>query len=857
MMHTPRLLVYITVCLLFPGTSSGHSPHHVITDVAVSAAEYSQNHVFILITDQIFRLEGPGSSWKNLVNGLNNKYLFTSLSISPQYETDKTLFVASAGDGIYRSTDGGDSWQKVNAGMDSPKISKLSISTDFINDRRLLAAVASGGVWRSDDGGDSWSRVLTEGVQVADFAEVSGSNGQPIVIAGDSMGRVWRSEDNGRLWEIVYQLPEAIVISSVAGRANELFLGTRDNGLYRSNDSGYTFSRVDEFRSLRRKDCQGNDLADPVSDSYITSVAFSPRDVDGSKIFVTTWYNGVFVSDDHGDTWSLWSDGLSCDRQADDLGVPHFRHIAISHRDNGDSMYWLGSFDGLFASTGNESPWQRQETLPLGLIKGMAVSSGKDNLLVIALGTYGGGFYLSEDRGSNWAIGNKGLQTTRLTDLSFSPEFGVNGVIYAGASGRLLKSSDRGRSWQPINLQNSSFRIRVLNKLDGWGLPTAWLRSSGSQRPSRVYPTHIVTSRESEEDRVLFTTRADGVMAFDGLSESVASLWSKTDRLMNSLEISPDFKRDHTLFSSIRGAGLLRSENGGIEWVPINNGLEFVKHWAVNRDGGDFRRDVIIAVSPDFRTDNILFAGSPAGDGLYVSHDRGDSWARIAPGSEQAPALVLAIAVSPGFRIDNTLMVSIKGQGLFRSVDRGLQFDAVADQLIAENASIELLEYSPGFLNDQSLVAASDEKLFISGDRGNSWSELQRPVRYEDMRNVVLFAGDWEQRIGEHYSAMSETVSSGVGDSARLRFVGGGIRWVGSRGPEYGTAEVFVDDELVDTVRCHSSELENMQELFVSHELEFGVHTIEIRVASEQTEERSADISIDGFDILPARITAH
>jgi len=87
--------------------------------------------------------------------------------------------------------------------------------------------------------------------------------------------------------------------------------------------------------------------------------------------------------------------------------------------------------------------------------------------------------------------------------------------------------------------------------------------------------------------------------------------------------------------------------------------------------------------------------------------------------------------------------------------------------------------------------------------------------------------------------------------------VGGGIRWVGSRGPEYGTAEIFVDDALVDTVRCHSSELENMQELYISQELEFGAHTIEIRVVAGQTERRTAVIGIDGFDVLPARITAH
>jgi hypothetical protein len=218
---------------------------------------------------------------------------------------------------------------------------------------------------------------------------------------------------------------------------------------------------------------------------------------------------------------------------------------------------------------------------------------------------------------------------------------------------------------------------------------------------------------------------------------------------------------------------------------------------------------------------------------------------------------ILAIAISPDFREDNTLMLSIKGRGLSRSVDRGVHFDVVGEQLIAANASVELLDFSPGFSNDQLIVAASDEDLFVSKDHGDTWSRILRPVRYEDMRDVVLFDGDWDRQTGKQYSAMTETLTTSVGDSASLQFVGGGIRWLGSRGPDYGSAEVYVDGELVDTVRCHSSEREYMQELFISQELGFGVHTIEVRLVSEQAAGKTAIIGVDGFDVLPARIVTH
>jgi photosystem II stability/assembly factor-like uncharacterized protein len=669
------------------------------------------------------------------------------------------------------------------------------------------------------------------------------------------MGRVWRSADNGRLWEITYAFPGATTISSVAGTAGELYVGTQENGLYHSIDSGQTFSRIEQLQVFRRKDCNGNDFDEPLPDSHITSITLLPNDKGGNRVFVTTWYKGVFVSEDKGESWSTWNGGLSCDRQADDMATAHFRDLAISPRGNGEVIYWLGAFDGLFRSVGEDSQWQQLETLPLGLIKGMAVSSSAESSPAIALATYGGGFYLSEDRGTSWTIGNKGLLTTRLTDLAFSPEYKADGVIYAGASRRLLKSSDNGHSWQRIDLHKTDFGTRVLNKLDRWGMPTSWLRSSDSSATSPIYPTFIVALPGS--DRVLFATRFHGVMAFDESSESVEPVWAGTDQIMNSLTISPNFERDRTMYSSIRGEGVFRSEDGGAEWTPVNRGLNFVDDWTANPERGDFRRDLFVAISPDFESDQTLYSGSPAGDGLYMSHDRGTSWARIAGGIETLPAPVLAIAISPEFQTDNTLLVSTKGQGIFRSVDRGLHFEAVGTQLIVENSSIELLEFSPDFVNDQSIVAASDEKLFLSDDLGDSWSEVQRPIRYEDMRDVVSFSGGWERQRGEQYSAMTETVTSVAGESARLRFVGSGIRWLGSRGPEYGSAEVYIDNELVATVSCHSSELEHMQTLFVSQQIEFGAHTVEVRRVVEKTIAGSGIIGVDGFDVLPSRITTH
>jgi hypothetical protein len=77
-----------------------------------------------------------------------------------------------------------------------------------------------------------------------------------------------------------------------------------------------------------------------------------------------------------------------------------------------------------------------------------------------------------------------------------------------------------------------------------------------------------------------------------------------------------------------------------------------------------------------------------------------------------------------------------------------------------------------------------------------------------------------------------------------LRFIGGGIRWLGSTGPDCGSAQVAIDGALVASVSCHADEVMHMQDLFMKERLTPGPHTLVIRVMS-------GNVAVDAFDVLP------
>ena len=820
--------------------TSAHSPHDVIDAIGLSPIFEKDNTLFIIISDHLRKSTNGGVGWKELVNGLDHKNLLSSISISYAFETDQTLLVSSDGDGIYRSKNGGASWVGVNAGLNDLHIGLLAMSP-MAGNQIILAAGSRKGLYKSENGGDNWHKIIDD-LRVTAISYLPASGGKKILIGG-SLGVLYISQDAGETWNLFAQNPEwgAINLISLLPAVNArqpIIIGTEKKGLIKTTDEGLSFTSISKGL--------------PES-ANMRSLAISPAYAADATLFATTWHEAIFRSVDGGESWEKHAKGITKDSQADSpqYRSPHFRDIRISNSADQNKIMFLGGFDGLFKSLNSGNDWFQLETLPVSQIKGLAVSTGTDNYS-IAITTYGGGAYISKDKGESWLIANKGLKTTRLSDIAFSPNYPEDNTIYSASIGFLLKSTDAGQHWQKISLSPAKWRHwiwAILNKLKvPHSLSNKILEKSERQKK---WPTIICLSPIYSNNRELFfATRYHGIFrSFDG-GIKISRMWDGMQRPITALIVSPGLQEDGTLFASVRGMGVFKTRDKGKNWQPVNDGLPFVDEWEKLETIHQIAiKDVKLAISPSYSADQTVFVGSS--EGLFKTSDGGDRWQNLRMSASGRSEYVIGLALSPGFSEDGTLVVSLRGKGLFRSTDGGRTFKTIGNDLRQNNHSIEYIDFSPQYAVDHTIFAASDEELFKSTDEGNSWQVIKRPVRYENHREVFQYEGQWDIVKGDQYSASSISVCSETSAKANVYFVGTGVALIGPQDQNLGIAKIFIDDKFIAAVDQYSSDTASISELYYVRGLALSPHKLTIEVTGNKNPSSKGNrVSIDAVDVF-------
>lgn len=315
---------------------------------------------------------------------------------------DSTIMVATAGQGILRSNDDGQTWHRLGLkeAIEFDGVVR-ALAVDPTRPERIYAG-ADAGFCISDDGGAHWRRAdgTLNGMTVWSIA--IDPNDAALVYAGTgapSRAALFKSTDSGETWTRLppqiaefcagVNRPRLLTICVDADDSRQVWFGVEEGGVWRSRDGGLEWARVDGPGSAIRS-------------SDIHAVAILPATAEAAKTTLVLTVNAVYRSTDDGLTW----DGkLSRDR-----------------------------FDGLYYT---------RTVLPL---------PNQDGALLLAIGDGTPGrvtrLYRSSDRGLQWTQASVEV-APNSTFWALGGHAGDPERVFAGTKyGDLYRSDDGGRSWR-------------------------------------------------------------------------------------------------------------------------------------------------------------------------------------------------------------------------------------------------------------------------------------------------------------------------------------------------------------------------------------------------------------------------
>lgn len=199
--------------------------------------------IFIIESDYnngrsiLHRSSDYGTTWKVSQDSLPasaTRLVFNSLG---------HLFITSYGQGIFRSSDQGDSWTEVNNGLTDLTFNSIHVN----NDDQVIAGSWRGGVFISNDNGENWN--YSDIPNTAFWTGISNSMDE-IFLGSDGEG-VFFSDDGGMSWEQRNNGLTSIYVKSLAiDAADNLYIGSWNAGIFKSSDYGISWTNTGLEKNL-------------------------------------------------------------------------------------------------------------------------------------------------------------------------------------------------------------------------------------------------------------------------------------------------------------------------------------------------------------------------------------------------------------------------------------------------------------------------------------------------------------------------------------------------------------------------------------------------------------------------------
>ncbi len=601
---------------------------------AVAVAESNPDIVFIgmgevqlrgniMQGDGVYRSADAGKTWKHM--GLDNTQAIGRIRI------DKTnpdlVYVAALGKpsaasserGVYRSKDGGKTWQRVLYRNDStgavdlvidpnnPKILFATMWQAYRIPWKMSSGGAGSGLFRSTDGGDTWTELtrakgMPAGVIGKMGVSVSGADSKRVyaIVEADS-GGVFRSDDGGNTWQRTNQERK---LRQRAFYYTRIFADpkTKDRvyvlntGMYRSDDAGVKFDTT---------------LRPPHGDNHDLWIA--PND---PKRMINSDDGGATVSVTAGATWtSLHFPTAQVYHVSVTTDFPY--HVCGAQQDAGTFCLPSSGWENLTGINDRQGDW----AYVVGGGESGYIAPNPSNPDIIYAGSQGA-LLTRYNRRTGQARDVQvyprffsGEPASALPErwqwtfpIVFSPQ--NSRVIYT-SSQHLFKTTNEGQSWARISPDLTRHDPATLGESGG--------PITHDMNGPEVYAT-IFTIAPSPRDSLTIWTGSDDGLAF--ITRDGGKTWQNV-----TPPALPPFSRISIIDASPHAAAtaylaakryqlddrtpyIFRTSDYGKTWTKIVNGIR--------------ADDYTHAVREDLLRPGLLYAGTE--HGIYTSFDAGDHW---------------------------------------------------------------------------------------------------------------------------------------------------------------------------------------------------------------------------------------
>jgi photosystem II stability/assembly factor-like uncharacterized protein len=671
----------------------------------------------------------------------------------------KLYYIGSGGGGVWKSSNSGQTWNAVFAKEAVAAIGAVTIDpTD--NDTVWVGTgednprndVSYGnGVYKTTDGGDHWTNMGLAATKQISRIAVDPRNHNHVVVAaqgdlfndGPDRG-VYVTDDGGKTWEkTLYTGPEtgASDLAMDPQHPNVLYAGMWQfqrrpwtfvsggdtDGLYKSTDGGNTWKRL-----------TGNGL--PTDTTGRIGLAIAPSNGNRVYALIESKQGILWRSDDGGDHWTMVSKNTLVDQRPF-----YFTHIAVDPK-NPDIVY--GVSEALSKSTDGGKTFK---AIADGVhVDYHAIWIAPNDPARIMVGE-DGGYALSLDDGDNWFFSaNLPIAQVYRVGLSNENPYWVCGGLqdnngWCAPSNSQDPSGIQNKAWiavaggdgewtvpDPVDpnyiwADSENGAVTVINKVtrDGWFIEPYL------QTAIESFDTRVAKVRWNWETPIAFAP-------WDGHIGWVAGnvLFQTTDRGLHWKIISPDLTRNVKEHQAPSGGPITHDVSGAEEsdtildiegsrlhkgeiWVGTDDGviqltLDDGKNWrnVTPPNAPEYGR--FASISPSPLRDGTAYAvndGHYTGDNkpyVFVTHDFGRHWSSITSGLPQAE---WARSIGADIRNPNLVYLGTE-EGFWISYDGGSSWKAFKNNL--PTVSVHDIRMQQQF--DDLVIATHGRSIYIMDD---------------------------------------------------------------------------------------------------------------------------------------------